>query len=237
MHGPANVPAYLSNSSGSWSGLRCTQNFIALFPDHSGNTDHRAQFWDSTQTVQMKDLYTASNGLSTFKFRNWTRDTLPPAHQDTKKDFSDIDFPLFRLGEIYLIYAESVLRGGTGGDAGTALQYINKLRERAYGGAAGDITSGELTTDFILDERDVSCIMSASAVRTLSVIRNSPRLPTCGPGRVEWKEGLLSRISIISSPYPAPTCLRILICNKTMAIDHEKYFFAYNGVGPALRLL
>ncbi|HVV02903.1 MAG TPA: RagB/SusD family nutrient uptake outer membrane protein [Puia sp.] len=154
MHGPANVPAYVTNSSGSWSGLRCTQNFIALFPDHSGNTDQRAQFWDSTQTVQMKDLYTAADGLSTFKFRNWTRDTVAPAHQDTKKDFADIDFPLFRLGEIYLIYAEAVLRGGTGGDAGTALQYINRLRERGYGNTgAGDITSGDLTTDFILDER------------------------------------------------------------------------------------
>ena len=61
--------------------------------------------------------------------------------------------PLFRLSEMYLIYAEAVLRGGTGGDAGTALTYINKIRTRAYGSAVGNITSGTLTTDFILDER------------------------------------------------------------------------------------
>ena len=153
VHGPANIPSRISGSSGSWTGLRCTQNFIGLFADHSGNTDHRAQFWDSTQNLQMKDLYTATDGLSTFKFRNVTKDTLPAPHLDAKKDFSDIDFPLFRLGEVYLTYAEAVLRGGTGGDAATALGYINLLRARAYGGASGNIGSGELTLDFLLDER------------------------------------------------------------------------------------
>ncbi|MFX8844659.1 RagB/SusD family nutrient uptake outer membrane protein, partial [Acinetobacter baumannii] len=53
----------------------------------------------------------------------------------------------------YLIYAESVLRGGTGGDAATALGYINALRQRAYGNTSGNITATQLTTDFILDER------------------------------------------------------------------------------------
>jgi hypothetical protein len=101
----------------------------------------------------MKDLYTAVDGLSTFKFRNVTRDTLPAPHLDRARDFSDIDFPLFRLGEVYLTYAEAVLRGGTGGDAATALGYINLLRRRAYGNNSGDISAGALTLDFILDER------------------------------------------------------------------------------------
>jgi hypothetical protein len=153
VHGPANIPSYVSGSSGSWTGLRCTQDFIALFPDHTGTIDQRAQFWDSTQNVQMKDLYTAADGLSTYKFRNVTRDKLPAPHLDPAKDFSDIDFPLFRLGEVYLIYAEAVLRGGTGGDAATALGYINLLRRRAYGNTSGDITSDDLTVDFILNER------------------------------------------------------------------------------------
>jgi len=33
------------------------------------------------------------------------------------------------------------------------LGYVNDIRERAYGDASGNITSGELTLDFILDER------------------------------------------------------------------------------------
>jgi starch-binding outer membrane protein, SusD/RagB family len=60
---------------------------------------------------------------------------------------------MFRLADAYLMYAEAVLRGGTGGDAGQALQYVNQIRERAYGNSSGNITAGQLTLDFILAER------------------------------------------------------------------------------------
>jgi hypothetical protein len=60
---------------------------------------------------------------------------------------------LFRLADIYLMYAEAVKRGGSGGDEGTALNYVNALRERAYGNASGNINANQLTLDFILDER------------------------------------------------------------------------------------
>ena len=72
---------------------------------------------------------------------------------DGTKYFSDIDFPVFRLPEMYLIYAEAVLRGGTGGTTGTAVNYINLIRTRAYGNLTGNISSGQLTLQFILDER------------------------------------------------------------------------------------
>lgn len=36
---------------------------------------------------------------------------------------------------------------------GTAVDYVNLVRERAYRGPAGDITEAELTLDFLLDER------------------------------------------------------------------------------------
>ncbi len=152
-HGPAGIPGTISGTNGSWGGLRCTQNFVNLFPDYSGNTDQRAQFYQNGQSLNMKELYTGTDGFSTFKYRNLTRTGGPAPHADAAGNFSDIDFPLFRLAEIYLIYAESVLRGGTGGDQTTALNYINLLRERAFGGASGDISAANLTTDFILDER------------------------------------------------------------------------------------
>ena len=66
---------------------------------------------------------------------------------------ADTDYPLFRLADVYLMYAEAVLRGGSGGDLGTALNYVNLVRERAYGGASGDITSAELDLPFIINER------------------------------------------------------------------------------------
>jgi hypothetical protein len=52
-----------------------------------------------------------------------------------------------------LIYAEAVLRGGSGGSSTQALSYINALRQRAYGNSNGNISSVDLTLDFILDER------------------------------------------------------------------------------------
>jgi len=153
VHGPAGVPAKMSGTSGSWSGLRCTQNFVTLFSDYSGNTDHRAQFYTAGQNLNMNDLYTATDGFSTFKFRNLTRSGGAAPDADPAGNWADVDFPLFRLAEVYLIYAEAVLRGGTGGDAATALTYINQLRTRAYGNTSGNITASQLTTDFILNER------------------------------------------------------------------------------------
>ena len=154
VHGPAAIPGSVSGTNGNWGGLRCTEDFVNLFTDNSGNTDQRAQFWQTGQTLDMTGLYVGANGFPTFKYRNVTRAGALPANADPAGNFVDVDFPLFRLAEIYLIYAESVLRGGSGGDATTALTYINLLRTRAYGGSmAGNITQGQLTLDFILAER------------------------------------------------------------------------------------
>ncbi|WP_442794621.1 RagB/SusD family nutrient uptake outer membrane protein [Pelobium manganitolerans] len=153
MHGPANVPADISGSNGDWGGLRTTQNFVSLFPNYSGNTDQRAMFYTTGQTLEMDELYLSKSGFSPIKFRNKTKSGGDAPHLDPAKDFSDIDFPLFRFGEVYLNYAEAVLRGGTGGDQTTALDYLNKLRTRAYGNTSGNISANQLTLDFILDER------------------------------------------------------------------------------------
>ena len=50
------------------------------------------------------------------------------------------------------------LRGGTGGDAVTALDYMNKIRFRAYGnsygpGNVGKLQSTDLNLQIVLDER------------------------------------------------------------------------------------
>jgi hypothetical protein len=51
-----------------------------------------------------------------------------------------------------LMMAEAVLRSN--GPASDALPFVNTVRQRAYGGStAANITAGELTLDFILDER------------------------------------------------------------------------------------
>ena len=50
----------------------------------------------------------------------------------------DTDFPMFRLADAYLIYAEAVLRGG-GGSPDQALAYLNAIRQRVYGDASGNV--------------------------------------------------------------------------------------------------
>ncbi|WP_046368487.1 RagB/SusD family nutrient uptake outer membrane protein [Flavihumibacter petaseus] len=153
-HGPAAVPGDISGTSGTWGGLRHPEQFTDLFEDPSGNTDKRAQFYTSGQNKQMTELYVSTDGYSSNKYRNKTRSGDPAPHADPNGNWADIDFPLFRLGEIYLIFAEAVLRGGSGGSQDEALDYINELRTRAYDGETdGNITAGELNLDFILDER------------------------------------------------------------------------------------
>jgi len=203
VHGPANVPATVSGSSGSWTGLRCTQQFVNLFTDASGNTDHRPQFYTTGQNLVMNDLYTATDGYSTFKFRNVTRSGGKAPHADPAGNWADIDFPLFRLGEIYLIYAEAVLRGGSGGDAATALGHINKLRTRAYGNTTGNITPGQLTTDFILDERGRELYYEAQ--RRTDLIRYGKF--TTGAYLWAWKGGVKAGAAVADkyNIFPLPS--------------------------------
>lgn len=193
MHGPANVPADVSGSNGDWGGLRCTQQFVNLFADKTGNTDSRAQFHVAGQNLEMNELYAETEGYSTTKYRNKTRTGAPAPNQDAAKDFSDIDFPLFRLGEVYLNYAEAVLRGGTGGDMGTALGYINSLRTRAYnGGTSGNISLSALNLDFILDERGRE--LYYEAVRRTDLIRFGKF--TTGAYLWAWKGGVKAGTSV-----------------------------------------
>jgi starch-binding outer membrane protein, SusD/RagB family len=204
VHGPAAVPGTVSGSNGTWGGLRCTQDFVNLFSDISGNTDQRAQFYQTGQTLVMKDLYTGTNGYPTFKFRNLTRSGGKAPDADAGGNFADIDFPLFRLGEIYLIYAEAVLRGGSGGDAVTALGYVNKLRTRAWGGStAGNITAGTLTTDFILDERGRE--LYYEAFRRTDLIRYGKF--TTNAYLWAWKGGVLGGTAVAGTYnlYPLPS--------------------------------
>lgn len=141
---------------GGWYGYRATSGLVNLFSDKTGATDQRAMFTTSkygTSPAQLliTDISDFNQGPHVKKYVNVRSDG--GAVSDANKDFSDVDFPVFRLSEMYLIYAEAVLRGGTGGDLNTALSYMNLIRERAYGNSSGNISAGQLTLQYILDER------------------------------------------------------------------------------------
>ncbi len=133
-----------------WGGIRVSRNYVELFPDETGEIDSRAIFFTDGQNIDVTvdNVGDFGNGYAMPKFVNTTSDGDPGSNLS----FPDTDFPMFRLADIYLMYAESVVRGG-GGDMGTAVDYVNLVRRRAYGDNSGDITEADLTLPFLLDER------------------------------------------------------------------------------------
>lgn len=142
-------PAEFGVNSG-WGGLRTTPEFVSLFPDGADSEDEREMFFTDGQRLEIRDITRFKDGYAVAKFRNVTSKGV--AGSDPTGEHPDTDFPMFRLADVYLMYAEAVLRGG-GGSQTQALAYVNELRERAYDEQDGTITSSQLTLDFILAER------------------------------------------------------------------------------------
>ena len=136
--------------NGGWFGVRTTSAFVEQFPDEENSADGRAQFYTDGQNKDINDIGPFTEGFAVEKFRNVDVNGVPGT--DTTGNHPDTDFPMFRLADAYLMYAEAALRGG-GGSLSDATTYINMLRERAYGDTSGNITQADLTLDFILDER------------------------------------------------------------------------------------
>lgn len=128
--------------SQSWSGIRSKETLSDAFP----NNDKRAMFWKTDRTKETTAWYDFAQGWSVVKFTNKNKD----GSNGASNIFADMDFPLYRLADAYLMYAEAVLRGGSGGSRPMALEYINKLRTRAGAPLIGD---SALNLDFILTER------------------------------------------------------------------------------------
>jgi hypothetical protein len=139
----------MSNSTygvdGCWWGLRIKPQVDSMYASGDGRPSY---FYRTGQSLGIANIGDFTQGIAAPKFQNVTSTGAP----GSSSQFVDTDFPMFRLADAYLIYAEAVLQGG-GGDRPTALGYVNALRQRAYGGTSGNITDAELTLPFILAER------------------------------------------------------------------------------------
>jgi hypothetical protein len=149
------VPSALQgdiNAQGAWQGNRARVSLQRIFQKESSLTDDSRYSMlkpDLADNLDIIDPAKYKDGIPVVKFSNVNKNGSLPA-----SNIAYTDFPVFRLAEIYLNYAEAVLRGGAGGDTSTALNLINDLRKRAYGNdASATITSSDLTLDFILDEK------------------------------------------------------------------------------------
>jgi len=193
-----------------WFGYRATKGLADRFADLTGATDRRAMFTTSlygtsAAQIAINDVADFSNGLHVIKWRNIRSDAQPVS--DATRYWSDIDFPVFRLSEMHLIYIEATLRGGTGGDPATALAYINAIRQRAHNGStAADITASQLNLDFVLDERARGLYWEGH--RRTDLVRYG-RLTT-GTYLWPWKGGVASGTAVDSkyNLFPVPASNR-----------------------------
>lgn len=142
-----------TNAKGGWQGVRAKSSLLKLFTnenEYKKDTRFSMLRLDGTKNVEIvKEGDFKDNGIPVTKFCNLNKNGSKPASNEAY-----VDFPLFRLGEIYLNLAEAVLRGGTGASKNDAMKYLNLLRKRAYKDkTAAPIDDNNLTLKFLLDER------------------------------------------------------------------------------------
>ncbi len=200
VHGPIGGDMSITDFGvdAAWGGLRTTKAFVNKFSDITGNTDKRAMFQTNGQNLEINDIGEFRDGYGIRKWKNVTSTGV----RGSNATWVDTDYPMFRLGEAFLIYAEAVLRGGTGGSTATALTYVNNLRQRAYTNTSGNLTA--ITLDDILDERARELYWEGK--RRTDLIRFDKF--TTGTYLWPWKGGVAAGRSVESFrnlyPIPAP---------------------------------
>ncbi len=150
------VPSALKNeinAQDAWQGNRAKISLINIFKKENNLDKDSRMNMIRVDLTENQEIVNPSvfpgNGTPVVKYVNKNSDGTTPA-----SNLVWVDFPLFRLGEIYLTYAEAVLSGGTGGDKDKALEYVNALRKRAYNNDnSAAISLDDLTLDYILDEK------------------------------------------------------------------------------------
>ena len=166
------TPGDFGATSG-WSEFRLRSQFVDKFNENDiyaqgeeAQGDKRAKVFTNGQSKDVTSMTDETTGYLSEKWSNLKDDGTTASN--TSNDGVDTDFPLFRLADVYLMYAECVARlgedwdnwnGGSDAEAETrkqgAIYYINKVRERA---GAADIWKDNFASDadflqFILDER------------------------------------------------------------------------------------
>ena len=176
----------------SWDGYHVAPDYVDRFElkgvtwDGSDfgydreKSDKRAFFFNEGEPDFVAT--TTKTGWRCWKWSSLKSDgTILDRNSDNFK-FSSSDFPMFRLAEMYLIYAEADARlnGGTTTDA-TALGYIKALRDRA-----GVEMPDAVTLDWLLDERARELMLEGH--RRTDLIRygyfTSASFPWAGKGGV-----------------------------------------------------
>lgn len=148
----------INGVNNGWGGIRVPYEYVEKYfnvrnADYSAGTydvnDKRGRMFYIKGRSESMDgaLYVFLNGWSCLKFNNIPHNMDQDSYLATaaSKAYSDIDFPMIRLGEIYLIYAEACMNLG---QANTALPKVQDLAARA------DVTAPtSITQEWLIEER------------------------------------------------------------------------------------
>ena len=145
---------------GGWGGaLRLRKQFVQKFDGSAFSSDVRKTYTTNSggRPIDIATITNAGQGYILHKFSNKTSGGIA----GTNSTFVDTDFPLFRLADVYLMYAEAQMRrdGATNSNTSTnantqSLGYINALRERANNGStSANVSASDVNLSFIIDER------------------------------------------------------------------------------------
>lgn len=148
----------INGVNNGWGGIRVPYEYVEKYfnvrnADYSAGTydvnDKRGRMFYIKGRSESMDgaLYVFLNGWSCLKFNNIPHNMDQDSYLETaaSKAYSDIDFPMIRLGEIYLIYAEACMNLG---QANTALPKVQELAARA-----GVTTPTSITQEWLIEER------------------------------------------------------------------------------------
>jgi len=165
--------------------------------------DSRAMFYTDGQSQYMDGgVDDRSGGYFVLKWSN--RTDAGEASSNTQNDGVDTDFPMFRLADAYLMYAEAAARSNS--DLGTALNYVNELRSIRN---VAEVSENDLTATtegipykFFLDERGRELYWEA--VRRTDLIRFDAF--TSNKYIWQWKGGVKDGMAVNEkyNIYPIP---------------------------------
>lgn len=134
------IAAYPTGISSNWGGIRSKKYFIEKwFPNDDAPEgtpadlieaakDDRCLFMTKGHELEIANEDKFENGYGYIKFLNTHADG-SEAHN---AEHTDYDFPLFRLAEAYLTYAEADARLNGDNVSAAGLEYIKALRTRAH---------------------------------------------------------------------------------------------------------
>jgi hypothetical protein len=134
------IAAYPTGITSNWGGIRTKKYFIQKwFPNNDAPSgtpadlieaagDDRCLFMTQGHEMEIENEDKFQEGYGYVKFLNTHAD----GSETHNAEHTDYDFPLFRLAEAYLTYAEADARLNGGQVSGKGLGYIKDLRNRAH---------------------------------------------------------------------------------------------------------